>query len=130
MSPRNAGTVELALQRHPTAPAQARREVTEMCDGLHRDVATIATLLTSELVTNALQHGSGDIAMTIDRRPGQLRVDVQDESSEQPVVRASGLDSIKGRGMLLIETLSNNWGVRQSPGGTGKSVWFTLRLLM
>ena len=100
-----------------------------MCDGLHRDVATIATLLTSELVTNALQHGSGDIAMTIDRSPGQLRVDVQDESSEQPVVKASGLDSIKGRGMLLIETLANNWGVRQRPGGKGKSVWFTLRLL-
>ena len=100
-----------------------------MCDGLHRDVATIATLLTSELVTNALQHGSGDIAMTIDRSPGQLIVDVQDESSEQPVVRATGLDSIKGRGLLLIETLANSWGVRQRPGGKGKSVWFALRLL-
>ena len=127
MSRPSESTLELALARRDTAPGQARREVTAMCRGLHSDLTTVATLLTSELVTNALQHGTGDIAMTVGRTPGQLRVEVQDESAEQPVVEHTPLDCDHGRGLLLVETLANSWGVRQWPGH-GKSVWFALRL--
>jgi anti-sigma regulatory factor (Ser/Thr protein kinase) len=126
VSRRNAGAVELALPRGPTAPAQARRQVSAVCQDLHRDVTNIATLLTSELVTNALVHGCGAIEMTIDLTPGQLRVDVQDESSQQPKMQASNVDSTRGRGLLLLERLASSWGVRKSNGGKG--VWFTLRL--
>jgi anti-sigma regulatory factor (Ser/Thr protein kinase) len=126
VSRRNAGAVELALPRGPTAPAQARRQVSAVCQDLHRDVTNIATLLTSELVTNALVHGCGSIEMTIDLTPGQLRVDVQDESSQQPKMQASNVDSTRGRGLLLLERLASSWGVRKSNGGKG--VWFTLRL--
>jgi two-component sensor histidine kinase len=129
MSHRNAGSVEVALERGPTAPAAARRQVSAMCQDLHRDAACIATLLTSELVTNALVHGCGAIGMTIDRTPGQLRVDVQDESSRQPQRQANNVDSTEGRGLLLLETLASSWGVRNAAGGKGKGVWFTLRLL-
>lgn len=127
MSPGDAETVELVLERRSTAPAHARREVTAMCHDLHRDVTTIATLLTSELVTNALLHGSGEIEMKVDRTPGQLRVEVQDESDVQPVRQSTDVESTRGRGLLLLETLANSWGVRKNK--PGKCVWFTLRLL-
>lgn len=117
----------VSLERDHHAPEQARHAVSGVCADLHPDVSTVAQLLVSELVTNALQHGRGRIDVRIDRSPGQLRVSVDDESRAQPVVRSGDIDDDGGRGLLIVETLASSWGVRRS--GRGKSVWFTLRLV-
>ncbi len=127
MSIAMSDTVHVSLERDLSAPEHARGAVGELCADLHPDVSTVAQLLVSELVTNALQHGHGRIDVHIDRSPGRLFVSVDDDSDDEPVVQFSDLDDEGGRGLLIVETLATSWGVHRSD--RGKSVWFTLRLV-
>ncbi|MEU3462084.1 ATP-binding protein [Streptomyces sp. NPDC006733] len=87
----------------------------------------IAELLTSELVTNALQHtGEGAVlTATLSGGPAhRLRVEVHDHTARRPRLHPAGDDATSGRGLLLVQALANSWGVRSQ--GTGKVVWFEL----
>ncbi|WP_129305860.1 ATP-binding protein [Streptomyces sp. L2] len=85
----------------------------------------IAELLTSELVTNALVHTDRDAVLTAVVGPRGLRVEVRDFVGRTPRVRTPEPDGdTHGRGLLLVESLADSWGVR--PHGVGKSVWFEL----
>jgi anti-sigma regulatory factor (Ser/Thr protein kinase) len=114
-----------ALERGLECARQARQAVATACRDLARDVVEIAQLLTSELVTNALQHGSGHIAVEITRSANRLRVSVDDDGPRPPRRMAAGPDAVHGRGLILVESLATKWGV--IPRGTGKRVWFELR---
>jgi anti-sigma regulatory factor (Ser/Thr protein kinase) len=59
----------LAFEQGVQCVRLARNAVADACRGLARDVSEIAQLLTSELVTNAVQHGSGTIAIDQRGRP-------------------------------------------------------------
>lgn len=85
----------------------------------------IAELLTSELVTNALVHTDDDAVLTAVVEPGGLRVEVRDFVARRPELRGPGTDDdTHGRGLVLVQSLADAWGVR--PHGVGKSVWFEL----
>ncbi|MGW5734007.1 MULTISPECIES: ATP-binding protein [Streptomyces] len=85
----------------------------------------IAELLTSELVTNALVHTDRDAVLTATVRPGRLRVEVRDFVGRRPKVCAPDADdSTHGRGLMLVQSLADAWGVRAH--GVGKAVWFEL----
>ena len=86
-----------------------------------------AQLLATELFTNALHHGAGDITMTVTRVPGELRVDVSDRNPDHPRVRTVTLNDVRGRGMMILEALAVRWGVDAQDDGRGKTVWFVLR---
>jgi anti-sigma regulatory factor (Ser/Thr protein kinase) len=83
-----------------------------------------ATLLTSELVSNAVKYAGGPVivAITCDRR--KLSVEVHDPSPTPPVVRPPSAARPGGRGMWLVATLAREWGCRADDGG--KTVWFSL----
>jgi anti-sigma regulatory factor (Ser/Thr protein kinase) len=84
-----------------------------------------AALLTSELVTNAVQREPGQpVVLVITSSGGQLRVDVHDTSHSLPAVTDVSADAETGRGLLLVATLSAEWGCYPTP--TGKAVYFTL----
>lgn len=95
----------------------------------------VAVLLTSELVTNAVTHGTPTagtfVLLMVACDVSGLRVDVHDGSGDLPVLD-TGLtdeapaDSETGRGLLLVTTLSAEWGFYRTP--TGKAVYFTLEL--
>ena len=55
---------------------------------------------------------------------GQLRVDVHDTSPSWPAVADVPADAETGRGLLLVETLSDEWGFYRTPAG--KAVYFML----
>lgn len=116
---------KLVLQRSEECVRYARRAVAEACKGMARDVVEIAQLLTSELVTNALQHGAGAITIEVSRSPNLLRVSVDDESDGHPRRTTAAVDEIRGRGLMLVEALASRWGVLARDGG--KRVWFELR---
>lgn len=83
----------------------------------------VAELLVSELVTNALVHtdrGAVVTATVTDR----LRVEVRDFVSRRPHPRRPTADGTSGRGLMLVHSLADAWGVRMH--GVGKSVWFEL----
>ncbi|GAA4206912.1 hypothetical protein GCM10022252_69810 [Streptosporangium oxazolinicum] len=84
----------------------------------------IARLLTSELVTNALRHAWGPIRLTISYRDGTLRCEVGDANPALPSPRDAREDDEGGRGLQLIDMLSDHWGSDRTP--MGKVSWFEL----
>ncbi|MFJ5533874.1 SpoIIE family protein phosphatase [Streptomyces sp. NPDC093261] len=86
-------------------------------------------LVADELITNVLIHTDGSAIVTLriitghDRR---LRVEVEDPSSALPRRRDSGPLDTSGRGLLLVDRLTDGWGV-ESRGG-GKVVWAEFRV--
>ena len=92
----------------------------------------MAVLLTSELVTNAVTHGTPTagtfVLLTIACDAAWLRVDVHDGSGDLPVRRRrrGPAEAETGRGLLLVTSLSAEWGFYRTPAG--KAVYFTLEL--
>jgi anti-sigma regulatory factor (Ser/Thr protein kinase) len=84
-----------------------------------------AVLLTSELVTNAIRHEPGqELMLVIACSRGQLRVEVHDTSRSWPAPADVSADPETGRGLLLVATLSAEWGFYRTTAG--KAVYFTL----
>lgn len=85
-----------------------------------------ATLLTSELVSNAVRHARSGPAITVAMADGLLEVGVTDaQSDEAPhVLSIADPTAVRGRGMAIVEALAADWGVKALP--EGKQVWFRL----
>ncbi|CAL9567751.1 ATP-binding protein [Streptomyces albus] len=83
-------------------------------------------LLVSELVGNAVRHtGAHTIGIRLLRRSGHIRVEVRDPSRGLPCrLPVSELDT-SGRGLFLVDTLAERWGVDLLP--CGKTTWFEMR---
>jgi anti-anti-sigma factor len=126
--------IELELPRDPQAPGRARAELRATLRGRVTDAdATTLTLLTSELVTNAVIHPApgveGSIDLRITTHVDRVRVEVGDAGSGfelqhlPPRPRESG-----GHGLIVVEGLSSRWGSRRRTNeeGGGFCVWFEL----
>ena len=114
------------LTAGPAAAAQARRQVrAAICTWDIPVDPDVAILLTSELVTNAIRHEvTGIVMLAITCPVGQLRVDVHDTSRVLPMRVDAPVDAEAGRGLMLVTTLSAEWGFYRTPAG--KAVYFTL----
>jgi anti-sigma regulatory factor (Ser/Thr protein kinase) len=127
---------EFPLAALPTAPACARGHVRAVAHewGLS-ELADTAELLVSELLTNAIQAYErlklrADMAivpvvrlwLASDRL--SLVIRVWDACDEMPARQDAGPGEIGGRGLLLVETLSQDWGVHRE--ADGKVVWVLL----
>jgi len=108
------------------APAKARRMVRESARlQLSAESVHTAELLVSELVTNAITHGSGQVVVTVDSDEAGVLITVGDSSSEAPLLQPEQPLALGGRGLRMIETLAAEWGITPRPEG-GKDVWFRL----
>jgi anti-sigma regulatory factor (Ser/Thr protein kinase) len=82
-----------------------------------------AAVITSELVTNAVQHGCRDMTETIGvtvawtSDSDAVIVAVSDPSPHGPVMRTASTDSEDGRGLRIVESLSAHWSWHPEPGG-------------
>jgi anti-sigma regulatory factor (Ser/Thr protein kinase) len=114
------------LATGPAAAAEARRQVQAAIRIWDIPVdPDVAVLLTSELVTNAIRHEvAGIVMLAITCTCGQLRVDVHDTSRALPMLVDAPVDAETGRGLMLVTTLSAEWGFYRTPAG--KAVYFTL----
>ena len=110
-----------------TAARVAREHVFDACRGVHPAKVVIARLLVTELVANALLHGSGTVHLGVARDGEGMRVDVYDESPEPPVVVEGRSLPEHGMGMRLVVAMADSWGVApRGDGRPGKRVWFAL----
>jgi anti-sigma regulatory factor (Ser/Thr protein kinase) len=107
----------------PTGVTAARHFVKDM---LASDVelAEAAELLVSELASNVVRHARTDFSVEVVRGPQAVRVVVEDGSAIEIAVKEleSGADS--GRGLRIVETLSNRCGTQST--ASRKQVWFEL----
>ena len=94
------------------------------------EYADDAEIITSELVTNAVQHACDDgtttigVALTRAGSPAAVTIIVSDSSPDGPVLRDTPPGSEQGRGLQIVEALSAHWGWRQE--GSGKAVFAVL----
>lgn len=100
----------------------ARRFVVSLAPG---PIAGDAALVTSELVSNAVEHARTPVRIAVDSNAGHLRVEVSDSSSILPAVGDLLDDSDHGRGLHLVERLTSAWGVEAND--EGKTVRFEMR---
>jgi anti-sigma regulatory factor (Ser/Thr protein kinase) len=84
-----------------------------------------ASLMLSELVTNAALHAKTDIVVRVELNAECLRLSVTDGSPRQPVVRHYSDQSTTGRGLALVSALALRWGITPHSDGT-KTVWAEL----
>ena len=83
-----------------------------------------AVLLTSEVVTNAVKHGGAPVRLSIECDGSGIVIGVDDANPALPKTRRTDRRRHSGRGLVLVERLATEWGVRRIDGG--KRVWFRL----
>ena len=115
-----------ALPREPRSVGRAREYArAQLLDWDLEPLVDTTELLVSELVTNALRYGEGEIRLRLllDRT---LVCEVWDSGLVQPRRRRARDTDEGGRGLQLVGLLSAAWGSRRTP--RGKTVWFELPL--
>jgi anti-sigma regulatory factor (Ser/Thr protein kinase) len=112
------------------APGQARRWVTGLLQtstGAGVDLDDVLVMV-SELTTNAVRHGGGGFEVALSASGDGVRVEVVDSSPAVPQAQWVPAGATSGRGLSIVDALSEAWGVTALEGG-GKSVWFEARAL-
>lgn len=114
-------TLSHNLPRTPGSISLARQLVHLHTGALGSDQRDDAVLMVSELLTNALVHGIGEISLRIDAEGDTVRVEVSDQGAVKvepsPTPGAHG-----GWGLRIVDQLADDWGVLE--GST--RVWFRL----
>lgn len=122
--------VELPLAADVRAPGQARTFVRERWPELDEGVLDDVTLIVSELVSNAVQHGEPEILLRMLVEPFSIDVSVLDHGTTVPpaTIEVPDTGATSGRGLSIVDHLASDWGVQPLDGGDGKHVWARLRM--
>lgn len=130
------------LAPSPSAVRWGRKHAAEILAtwGIARPVADDALVIVSELLSNAVQHASQPFEPAYDRPDTAtcslllwltgmgLTVSVYDGDRRPPVMMEARSDAERGRGLRLVEALSEVWGYTYPQATTGKIVWARLPL--
>jgi anti-sigma regulatory factor (Ser/Thr protein kinase) len=87
-------------------------------------VVNDALLVTSELFTNAVLHGSGRIDIYVTLDPEALRIAVVDDGRRTPDrwPRPGAIATLGGRGLRIVDAVASTWGNNFDPAGRTR-VW-------
>ncbi len=134
VSPPCDQSISYLMSPDPGQVCRAREHVREALPALglleHGELAELAELIVSELVTNAIVHGSGVIEVRLSHEDGSLHACVHDQGDGRPVRRHPADDWERGRGLELIdgfiELYGGSRGVVDDGDRLGKTVYVTL----
>lgn len=124
--------LQICLGSGPAAFSEARSTLRQCLRewGLE-PFADHAILAAQECLANAVLHGcrgaapgESKVTLTAECRTSALWIGVQDPSTKLPLRRDAGLKSESGRGLCLVDGLTDCWGT--TPSASGKTVWFEL----
>lgn len=124
--PTTLGARPFRLPPAPENVASARRFTRHELDALvPDDTVALVELLVGELVTNAVVHARSEFEVRVTARDGRVRVEVCDLRPDRALVSHDHHPyASTGRGLTLIEELTNTHGVQYAPDH--KTVWFEL----
>jgi serine phosphatase RsbU (regulator of sigma subunit)/anti-sigma regulatory factor (Ser/Thr protein kinase) len=120
----------MLVPAEPTGPSRVRQWMTTRLRewSVPEQVISAAILCTSELTTNALLHAGTPAQVRIDLSAERLLVSVADTGTRGSVAKArTETLSSRGRGLSLIEELSDTWGT--DPTVRGSTVWFEMLIV-
>ena len=121
-------SVTCALDREPAEVGRAREWARNALPRWGLDEhAGLVELIVSELVTNAIRHGHGEIGISLTCTHADLWIEVSDEGPGRPQLRHPSPSDTAGRGLALIETLTTlnggGWGCIDRAPSPGKTVY-------
>src|SRR3954468_4155251 len=122
---------QLTLPPAPDSAGHARRFVADVLADVLTDARSdetlldLATLLTSELVTNGIVHAHTELRVVVDVTERVVRVEVADGKPSLAARRDYDESAMTGRGIEMVELLSHEFGA-EPIDGDGKRVWFRL----
>jgi anti-sigma regulatory factor (Ser/Thr protein kinase) len=118
------------LASSPLAPHEARTlAVTDIGQALgapEADILNDVALIVSELVTNAVQAGSGAVLTRLELHRDTLHIAITDSAAGRPASKSPSATTTSGRGLLIVDHLAIDWGVTYIEDG--KTVWAVLPL--
>jgi len=123
------GQASQRFEQDTQTPRAARRFVTQALsdwDDGDGDLTDTVNLLVSELVTNAVLHAGSDVEVLVRLTATAARIEVTDASGASIAPRNATSEEDSGRGLALVGSLAQRWGVRPAAGG-GKTVWFEVQ---
>jgi anti-sigma regulatory factor (Ser/Thr protein kinase) len=101
---------EAELPRNASAVRATRREITALFG--HSQRVDDLVLAASELAANAVQHGHGPTSLAISTRRGAVVIEVGDRApTRAPTVLPLRPSTSSGRGMAIVDVVSDCWGV-------------------
>ncbi|HEY1567875.1 MAG TPA: ATP-binding protein [Solirubrobacteraceae bacterium] len=109
----------------PQSVHAARRFAIDTLTGNPASTLEAVELMVSELATNCIRHERTSFHITILGSTREIRVEVTDSGSGTPTMRSPGPDEPSGRGLQIVDMLSETWGV-EPEDPSGKTVWFTM----
>jgi CheY-like chemotaxis protein len=106
-----------------TSGRNARRQLRTLLDDWELEhLRDSAELLATELINNAVVHAESGVDVVVRERPAGLRVEVSDRGAGSPHRPETSLSDTHGRGLLLVESMSDAWGT--AVNGSTKTIWF------
>jgi anti-sigma regulatory factor (Ser/Thr protein kinase) len=116
---------ELHLAAQLTSARAARQFIAHaLLDWQLIPLAGPASLVVSELVTNAVVHAASSVDVTLSRADGRVQLMVRDHGAGYPEARFDEPEEhvLGGRGLLLVRAATRGWGVLPARSA-GKTVW-------
>jgi len=105
----------------------ARSFVTRIISDAPVEVREAVAVMVSELSTNAVVHAASAFDVVVDRSASTVVVAVTDWGEGSPELQSPGSTEPHGRGLRIVEALSDEWGIDATPDET-KTIWFRLYL--
>ena len=103
----------------------ARRFARDVLRDLRPDALEVVELMVSELATNSIRHSKTAFEVVIARTAKNVRIEVTAQAGGTPTVRSPRPEEPSGRGLKIVEMLSDDWGVDYHTDD-GKTVWFVV----
>ncbi|MDH2425230.1 ATP-binding protein [Sphaerisporangium sp. TRM90804] len=117
------------LPADPSVTAACRAVVRDtLAEWGLRELTDDMLLVVTELLANALLHGGPPIHLVLGVDGDTLTGSVTDRGPGWPRLRAAGTELEHGRGLRIVEALTDRWGVAPVPPGEGKRIWFAYAL--
>jgi anti-sigma regulatory factor (Ser/Thr protein kinase) len=115
------------LPSEPSSVRTVRGRLAEVLQGAPECTVDDVLLAASEVITNAVVHGEGPMAVRVWPNADVVRLEVTDNGRAHPCANLDPTqDEENGRGLLIVDVLTSRWGVAPADPGPGKTLWFEI----